>query len=169
MEPGSVLRAGALRETGSGVEPGSVLRAGALRETGSGVEPGSVLRAGALREIGSARASPGVLSAVAGFEVRLAGSGVGAVRSASRCHGYLIRPWYMFTSVAAMRRMRIRRSSSVRPDSSSWPAESFMKTTRWIISSNFFCSGGQMVRDAASMESTSIRIAVSFVCGFIPG
>ena len=40
---------------------------------------------------------------------------------------------------------------------------------RWIISSNLSRSGGSMVRDAASMESTSIKIAVSLVCGFIPG
>ncbi len=119
--------------------------------------------------------STGVVSA--GLGVVPAGRGVTATggeevaapRSASRCQGYLIRPWYMLTSVEAMRRIRIRRSSSVRPDSSSWPAESFVKTTRWIISSNFLCSGGQTVREAASMESTSIRIAVSLVCGFMPG
>ena len=41
-----------------------------------------------------------------------------AARSASGvavCHGYLMRPWYMFTSVSVMRAVMVRRSSRVRP------------------------------------------------------
>ncbi len=112
----------------------------------------------------------GVGVAVAGILVAEAGAGVAAeARSASRCHGYLMRPWYMLTSVEARREVITRRSSRVRPDSSSWPALSLVKMMRWIISSNFLSSGGKMVRLAASIESTSMRMAVSLVCGFIPG
>ena len=63
----------------------------------------------------------------------------------------------------------MRRSSSVRPDSSSWPWCSFAKMTRWTISSNFSRVGGSMVRAPASIESISIRIAVSLVRGVMPG
>ncbi len=103
---------------------------------GSGVASGErgVAVAGSMEPASWSGCGAAVTTGVAVASTTAVGAGVGVVnlspfsgglgvvalsRSASRCHGYLMRPWYMFSAVEAMRAVMMRRSSSVSPDSSS--------------------------------------------------